>query len=111
MATNVWVINASCHDYAPAESYGKLRFLSEGPMNKYNVTDMDRQFRKLLDKSTKDDFILLTSLSVMSAIACVIFAQLHGRLNILLYKGGGYVARTLVYNKEPTDEKADKLAD
>lgn len=96
----VWVVNRSSHDYSPARDYGDLQYLSEGPMDKYSVNDIDRQFRAKLENSGKEDFILITSLTVMSSIACVIFALKHHCLNLLIYKSRGYIERHLAFEKE-----------
>lgn len=93
----VWVVNKSSHDYSAAEKFGTLDFLSQGPMDKFAVNDMDRQFADKLRHSTAEDYILLTALSVMNALACTCFALKHGRLNLLIYKSGEYVERRLVF--------------
>lgn len=98
----VFVINRSNHDYSKARKYGQLHFLSDGPMDKYQVANMDRQFREKLADSRPDDFILVTSLTVMCSVACVIFAMKHNRLNLLLYNDanrGEYAVRKLCYDQ------------
>lgn len=91
----VYVVNKGGHDYTPAEQYGHLFYLSEGAYNRYGVNRIYREFAMHLRTSTPDDYILITSLTVMSCIACACFTQLHGKLNILLYKNGRYVERKL----------------
>ena len=93
----VWIINRSSHDYSAAMRFGKLEFLSEGTINKFNVNDMDRQFRERLADSSPNDYLLLTSLTVMSAIATVVFVEKHGKLNLLLFRSGDYIERRLSY--------------
>ena len=95
----VYVVNLSAHDFSPAEEYGELVFLSEGPMNRYSVNNMYRLFEKMLRASLPEDYIVPCSLNVMNSIACAIFAHKHGRLNLLLYKNGTYVERNLVFGK------------
>lgn len=91
----VYVINKSPHDFHEAERYGTLVFLSKGSMSKYAVNRIFRQFTDGLAKSNADDYILLTSLTVMSVIACCIFALRHQTLNLLLLKDDKYVCRKL----------------
>jgi hypothetical protein len=96
----VWVVNRSSHDFSPAREWGELRFLSEGPLDKFSVNGMTRQFEEKLRRSSSEDYILLTSLSVMNALACVCFALRHRKLNLLIYKAKGYVARNLLFEQE-----------
>ena len=92
---NVYVINKAAHDFHEAEKFGTLVYLSKGSINKYAVNRIFRQFTLALAKSTADDYILLTSLTVMSVIACCIFVLRHGTLNLLLFKDDSYIARKL----------------
>lgn len=102
---NVYVINRSGHDFHEAERYGKLIYLSEGSMSRYATARIYRQFAEILKHSKEDDFILTTGLSVMNCIATSIMTALHGKINLLLFKDGKYVCRTIaiheLLNKEP----------
>jgi len=106
----VFVINRGCHDLSDAERFGEFVFLSEGAINRYAVANMYREFVQHLKESNKEDFLLITGLSVMSSLACSIFARMHGRINLLLYKAsrtpdveGHYIERTVMI-----DELLDK---
>lgn len=93
----VYIINKGGHDHTDAERFGELIYLSEGLMSRYGTTQIYRQFAKILSKSSPDDYILPTGLSTMGHIACSMFAFLHGKINLLLYKPSnkGYVERVL----------------
>lgn len=91
----VYVINKAAHDFHEAEKFGSLVYLSKGSINKYAVNRIFRQFEAVLKNSTPDDYILLTSLTVMCVIACCIFVLKHGTLNLLLFKDDGYSVRKL----------------
>ena len=41
---NVYIVNKSAHDFRPAEEFGDIIFLSEGPMNRYATNNMHREF-------------------------------------------------------------------
>ena len=102
---NVYVINRGAgHDFSPAEQYGTLTFLSDGPMNKFDIGGMHRRFSDALKDSQPTDYILLTSLTAMCSVACAVFAHLHGRLNLLLYReqvgSGRYVERRIILNDQ-----------
>ena len=92
----VYVVNRSSHDFSPAEEYGELVFLSEGPMNRYSTNNMHRLFKDAMKESEPADHIVPCSLNVMNSIACAIFAVKHGRLNLLLFKQGTYIERNMV---------------
>jgi hypothetical protein len=91
----VFVISKSCHDYSPAAKFGSLCYLSTGRMDKLNVNEMVRQFTEVMQDSTEEDFILPTSLSIMSGIAMSLFALKHGCLNLLLFKNDRYIERKI----------------
>jgi len=90
---NVYIVNKSSHDFSAANEFGEIVFLSEGPMNRYATNSMIRQFTDVMKESGEHDYIVPCSLNVMNSIACAIFARKHGKLNLLLYKNGGYIER------------------
>lgn len=89
----VFIVNKSAHDFSAAERYGKLVFLSEGPINRYSTNNMFRTFEPLLADSSPTDYIVPCSLNVMNSIVSAIFARKHGTLNLLLFKDGVYIER------------------
>ena len=93
---NVYIVNKSSHDFSATRNYGKLIFLSEGPMNRYSTNNMLRVFTDKMSDSKKDDYIVPCSLNVMNSIACALFAYKHGKLNLLLFKEGSYIERNHV---------------
>lgn len=95
----VYVVNKGGHDYSDASRYGELFFLSEGQVSKYATNKIFRQFAMQLRESTEQDWILITSLTIMACIACACFSFLHGKLNLLIYKDGKYVDRKLVLSE------------
>ena len=92
----VFIVNRGGHNYSDAKRYGEPIYLSEGQLSKFAANKIYRKFAVALRESAPDDWILITSLTVMSCIACACFATLHGKLNMLLYKDGKYVDRRLV---------------
>lgn len=91
--TKVFIVNKSNHDFGAAEQYGKVIFLSEGPMNRYATNSMLRMFKDNMTDSGPEDYIVPCSLNVMNSLACAVFAYKHGRLNLLLFKEGKYIER------------------
>lgn len=98
----VYIVNKGAHDHSDAQRFGELVYLSEGAINRYSTNLMYRNFTAILLKSDKEDYILPTGLTIMSNIACAIFAVLHRRLNLLIYKAsrsggpGRYVQRSMI---------------
>lgn len=97
----VFVINKSSHDYSQAELFGDLVFMTEGSLNKFATSKMFRIFEPFVESSGKFDYLLLSGLSVMCSVASAMFADKHGRLNLLIYKPdprnpGTYQERILV---------------
>ena len=92
----VYIINKSAHNFSATKKYGKAVYLSEGLMDRYATNNIHRKFISVLRHSKPEDYIVLCSLNIMNAIACAIFATMHGQLNLLLYKKGGYIERNLV---------------
>lgn len=93
----VFITNKGAHDFSDAEQYGELVFCTEGPVGKYNTSQMVREFKEAFKDSTQDDYILLTSLTTLCSIACSVFVQKHGRLNLLIFKDDRYVSRRVVF--------------
>ena len=91
----VYVVNKGGHDFSAAERFGRIVYLSDGLLNKYSVGVMYRMFSAKLRNSRPGDYILCTSLTQMNMVAASIMAVLHGKLNMLIYKDNGYVARTI----------------
>lgn len=98
----VFVPNNAMHDFSDAERYGDLVFITDGKINKFGVTQIAREAQQALADAGPDDFILLTSLSVISSVAAAMFAIRFKRLNLLLFdvKTKTYVSRNLVFPEE-----------
>ena len=94
----VYIVNKSTHNFSAATEYGDIVFLSEGPMNRYSVNNMCRQFLSIMEDSEGSDYIVPCSLNVMNSVASAIFAYKHGRLNLLLFKNGSYLERNVVFD-------------
>ena len=94
----VYVVAKGLHDWTLAAEYGEVVFLSTVPISRVAVSTMARLFAPQLQKSSPDDYLLITGLSVMCSIACSLFVLKHRRLNLLLFDAASekYVKRTVV---------------
>lgn len=82
----VYIPNKSVHDFSAAEPFGRLVYLSTGTVKKYATNIMYRQFYEILQHSDPEDYILVTGLTSLNIVASYIMQQLHGRVNLLLFK-------------------------
>jgi len=102
----VYVLNDSGHDFTDAERYGKLIFVTKGLVpSRHDVTAMYRIFTEAFKESKEGDYILVSGPTMLTTIACSLFAVKHRRLNLLLFTRREYQLRSLVFNTE--EEKDD----
>ena len=101
----VFIPNKGFHDYQRAERFGELVYITEGSLNRFEVNQLARQCDEALRVATPGDYILLSSLPVISAIAAAMFAVRFGRINILQHdnRSGEYISRSIVIPKEVVD--------
>lgn len=101
----IYVPSKGAHDYSDAQRFGELVFMSEGRLNRYAVNKMFRTFDEHIQCSNSNDLILITSLTVMNAVICGMFASKHNCLNLLLFKSvpdgpSHYVDRRMVFDNK-----------
>lgn len=108
MTTKVFITNKGGHDFSAAQKYGDLVYLSKGSISRYSVNRMYRQFAPVLSYARESDYLLLTSLCVMNVIACIIFALKFNKINLLLFKNGDYVERTIDFSTLEDMEGGDE---
>jgi len=96
--SKVYVVNKTFHDLSAAERYGAITYLSDGPMPRFATNNILRTFEPILKESRRDDYILMSGLTIMTVLACVYFYNMHGKLNLLIYRQSSneYVKRTVV---------------
>lgn len=102
--STVYIINKSGHDYHDAERFGSLCYLTSGRISNLDANSIYRDLCRKLKDSTADDYILLTSLPVVSSIACSILARKHGCLNLLIWQKGHYLERNIMIDQLLTEE-------
>ena len=86
MSRKVFIVNRSVHDFSAATTFGDLIYMSEGSINRFNTSGIYRKFYPILKDSHKEDYILITGLTIMNLIAAFIFTVKHKRLNLLLFR-------------------------
>ena len=91
----VFIINKSGHDYSPAQEFGDLVFLSEGFVEPYDLNIHYREFSEKLQEAQEGDYLLITSLASLNALAGWILGIKGLSLNLLLFKGNKYLERNI----------------
>lgn len=102
----VFIVNDGGHNYAAARHFGELRFCTSGELDRFDTAQMYRQLQAAMLDALPDDYILITSLTSLCSVACALFAARFQQLNLLLYKDGQYVERTIVFHN-PTKDSLD----
>lgn len=97
---NIFITNRGSHDYSQAERFGTLVFMSDGSYSRFQTGRIYRRFEQFLATSKSDDLVLVSGLTVMTAIAVAMMAVKHGKVNLLLHNQNPgeeeiYVKRTV----------------
>lgn len=92
----VYIPNKSHHDFSGAERFGELVFLTEGIVRRLNVNQLYRECYEKMKDAHAEDYILVSSLSVLNLIVGSIMAHKFGRVNMLLFHHGDYVPREII---------------
>lgn len=95
----VFIPNKGAHDYSDAERFGDLTYVTKGSINSFAVGTMARVWAEALETSTKDDWIMLTSLTTLCVVGCSTFALKHGQLNLLIFRKDRYIPRRLMLDQ------------
>jgi hypothetical protein len=94
----VYITNKSGHDYTPAMHYGTLLFLTEGRVKQFSTNTIYREFIEKMSGSEDQDFLLISSLSILNSIATGILAIKHSKVNFLMFRDGKYLERSINFN-------------
>jgi hypothetical protein len=98
---NIYLPNKGAHDYSKANCFGNFVTITEGPIKLTGVGFLYRRASYILKDSSPNDYILLCGPTIANIIVCGVFAVLHNRLNLLIYKstsaGDRYYERTIVF--------------
>lgn len=92
----VYIPNKGAHDYSDAERYGELHFLTSGSVSRYNTENLYRQLVEGLEGAEETDYLLVSSLAILNALASAIFSRKFGRVNYLLFRDGEYIEKTVM---------------
>ncbi|HEX6826442.1 MAG TPA: hypothetical protein VF077_09020 [Nitrospiraceae bacterium] len=91
----VYIPNKTSHDYSEAWDFGELVFCTTGELHRLDIRTMQIEMERAMHNATEEDYILVSSLTQLCSVACAVFAQRFGCLNLLIIDGGRYHARTI----------------
>lgn len=91
----VYVPNRGAHDYEDAKQYGELVFLTSGVVERYRTNTIYRELMVGMADAQADDYLLVSSLSILNSIISGILARQFGKINFLLFRDGKYLLRTV----------------
>jgi hypothetical protein len=95
----VFIANKSGHCFKASEKYGEPVFVTVGLVDRFALGSQARYWMKALLKSSSKDYILITSLTILTSIGCALFGWMHGRINLLLFRNNKYIARTIIFEQ------------
>lgn len=93
----VFIANQSGHDFSDSERYGTPVYVTKGLVNRFSVNFIARKWALSLSNSTNKDYILVTSLTILTVIGAALYGHLHGCINLLLYRNERYIARKICF--------------
>jgi len=92
--SNIYVISRDSHDVSDAKRFGRIVYLSDEILPKFQTNQLYRLFQPIIEVSEPQDYILVSGLSVATSIACSMFAITHnGKLNLLLFDSKSFCYR------------------
>jgi hypothetical protein len=94
----VFIINNSGHDFSQAEDFGELVFLTSGAVDSSKSNLHYRELAAKMSEAKEGDYILVTSLASINAIAGWIMGRLGLNLRLLIYSNNKYVVKTIYNN-------------
>ena len=89
--STVYIPNHAGHDYSGAMQFGNVKVITEGRLEKFKLHEFFVICEEAMRDSKEEDYILISGLASVCAIACGIISQKSNKLNILVYRGDRYV--------------------
>lgn len=107
--STVWIVNYAGHDHSTAEEFGELDFLTRGYVSMGSLDRLFYTVTEAIEKTKKEDYLLLSGLIVLNALATAVWLQRHGKVKLLLWdqKLGKY--RLLSFSQNQIDQLFEKL--
>ena len=71
-------------------------FLTSGSVPRYNTESMYRELVEGMQDAEETDYLLISSLAILNALASAIMSRKFGRVNYLLFRDGEYIEKVVV---------------
>jgi membrane protein YqaA with SNARE-associated domain len=98
-SAKVFIPNKSGHDFSGSAKYGLPEYVTKGIVDRFAVQQQARFWMRSLMRSTKEDYILVSSLTILTCVGCAIYGWIHGRINLLLFRNNKYLSRTVIFSQ------------
>lgn len=83
---HVYIPNMGSHDYSDARRFGSIISLTQGRLNILKAHSIKESIEDALSEATAQDYILVSSHSLICGLAMAIFGARFNRLNLLLFE-------------------------
>ena len=107
--STVWIVNYAGHDHSTAEEFGKLDFLTRGYVSMGSLDRLFYTVTEAIERTSPEDYLLLSGLIALNALASSIWLQRHGKVKMLLWDQKLSKYRELSYSKNQIDQLFEKL--
>ena len=91
----VYIPNRSHHDFSQAKKYGDLVFITEGSVDRFNLSELFRAVVENMEDAEEGDYLLLSSLTIINILMAAYMTHKFGKINLLLYYNNDYITRTV----------------
>ena len=108
MSSRVFVTYAGGQDFSKLAPYGEIYALTDEAIPANDVGRILSICNRAIKATSPYDYIVLSGSQSMGVIFGGMFAQRHGRLNLLLYKEGEYTPFVIKLNQ--TDHERQETA-
>ena len=85
MGTRVYITNFAGHDYAAAEKYGELIWITKGYVSFQSLDRVKFEVVEKIQGSTPDDWLLLSGTLLISVVAALAWLSKHGVVKLLIF--------------------------
>jgi hypothetical protein len=98
--SKVYIVFDSGHNFNASLGYGEIIYLTNIKLHRFDTDKIYKVFLKKLINSDHEDYILISALNVMNAIACCIMVAVHHKINLLIYNNmtDAYVKKTIDFS-------------
>lgn len=109
-SVRVFVANYAGHDYAEAEPFGEIRYITKGFISFGNLDRVKYQIAESILNTTKDDWLLLSGVSIINVLSALLWYERHGIVKLLNYDKSGGKYREMILTPGHLSQLLEMLA-